>query len=292
MAGDHVRDPMHPAIRLAVILLVVPVAGCVGPYAPAEDPAPKPGTTSDALPGLDAPYNVSNDATGCQLAGTVLTVPLDQVQDTLPDGFTARDAQGLLGTPAPTGEGAILVSVFSCAKTELQPGGWDGAEVNLYVEAPDVDGSRPVTDHDYYQMLAVGGPGNVSDLLDAYNWTHAQGTVSVDADRMVPTGPTEARAEATDADGLIWTAELTAQARNPFVGLNRFWMPLPTGVAYFDYEVDTEVVVGGVTCDLRPGSAPARAAGRTACEPGDIGIVAPDMGWVSSFHYVPGVGAA
>lgn len=272
-------------LLLPVLLLALPIAGCLGPVGTENPPAEM--SPSDPANLLDRPLTVANNATGCRLAVAVLTVDLARIQEALPDGYTARDAQGLLGTPAPTGEGAMLVSVFSCTQTDLQPHGWDGAEVNLYIEPPDVNGSRPSTDHDYYQPLAVGADGNVSALLDAYGWTRSDGSVSVDL-QMLPSETTTVEASASDGEGTIWTVELTSQAQNPFAGLNRFWTELPSGVSYFDYVIDTEVVVGAAACDLRAGSVPAGIAGRTACEPGDVGIVAPEMGWVSSFHYVPG----
>lgn len=278
---------------LLILLIAAPFSGCLSVDGPGDGDADggAGGDDRDGPFDLDVPFTTFNNATGCQLAVAVLLVDMGTVQDALPANFTARDAQGLLGTPAATGDGAVLVSIFSCGTTELMPEGWTGSEVNLYVQPPTVEGDRPATDHDYYQATAVAGDDAVGRLLDAYDWSHASGEASLDL-QVLPTGTTTANAEATDGEGTLWSSDLTAAAANPFVGLSRFWQEVPTGIAYFDYRIDTDVLVGSASCDLRAGSAPAAAAGRTACQPGDVGIVAPQMDWVSSFRYLPGVHAA
>lgn len=266
---------MDPRPVLSSLLLVsLLFAGCV-------EPAPS-ATIEDGAP---LPLSLSADAEGCTLVVAVALPELGTAQAALPPGFTAADAQGLVGAPAPTGRAGVLITSYECGSGVLVPGALKGAEVNVLVEAPDVTGVDGAADTHYYQLALYTDSAELAAALAPSGWPVFSATTEAATNVAGPATAGTGRAE--DDAGLVYAFDTTVAAASSLAGVSRFWHDTPVGVAYWDYEVAADVLVGGASCEMRAGTPAAHAAGTTECGRDSIGIIAPSFSWKSTFVHVP-----
>ncbi len=253
------------SVALVTMLLL---AGCLHSDRGAEDHDPSSERTSE-----DRTLQESVDwgATGCSLAVGAFVVPFNHLETFLPDGFRPADAAGLLGAPAPVGEGAALLTAYACDEHVATNGTFVGAEINILVEDPELD-NAPVDAH-YYLAQLVLPAGPELDMLIADGWNTIAGDVAVAAG--VP------MASDVRTDVQEYSLEVVGLAPSSLEGLSRFWHITPQGPSWFDYDVTADVQAGSVQATWDSGTLADEIAGEATTS---LGIAVPRFGWSAAYQ--------
>jgi hypothetical protein len=260
------------------VALALTLSGCLA----AQPPTPG-GDDGAHLPEPVLPLDVPLDPKNCFLTGTILLVPLDQVQRHLPEGFRARDAQVVLGTPAATGRGAALAFNIDCKDSALAAG-YHFAELLLTVYPPMVEADLKPSTVDHYAVTAFATEGALRDLFEGAGWPMEGQSASLSIS-WLPSGGV-GTGTYRDADGrTAWTYEVTATTEIVASNLERIWRVTDTGLAFIEHDYSNRVYLGPARCTFAAGTA--AVLGRSACEATDVGLVIPESSWKARFVTLP-----
>jgi hypothetical protein len=267
-----------PMRSLSCLLLVgVALAGCFGSN-DASDERPPP-----------LPFPLDNSAEGCVEGFVVGLVSFAQAAKLLPSGFVPRDAQGLLGTPAATGQAAVYMTTFECP-TSAYNGSLLSANAGVYVEEPNVDVAANATSHFYVVAEFTTNPV----ILDAlgqvgYNIVNAAPEIT---HATMPGGIVQSSSTISDGERPIASYDITAPGSDQLTDVTYFWHDTPKGLVYASYTLDVAISVGGATCSIAAGSIIEQLFGRTDCPPHTtVALTLNGGAWLSHYDYLPGVHA-
>jgi hypothetical protein len=264
------------AVRGAVVLLLIFFfSGCSSPPAP---PIEAPETAS---------IDVLLEPTNCALGLVIITTSLEQAQRALPQGFVARDAQAVFGTPVAMGRGAMLLGNVQCTGSGLsdEPYGW--AELLIAVEAPRVQGLEPVSTN-YYAALMYATPGPVGDLFNLAGWPLLDGPSMVTVTPAAVGGWAQGKLE--HGGQIVWQYSLNGAMELTFIARERIWHAADDGLMFLENDYSNRAWLGVAQCSLPAGGAAASLVGVTSCPLGDsVGAVVPKQSWKGRFVTLPGV---
>lgn len=287
---------------LAVAVLLALLPGCFGQ----QSPPPSAGGVPEAAQASPLPY--SADCTNALLFQFVEYADADPY---LPPGFHPRDPQAFLGSPAAFGKAGVVMIVIDC----VDAGGvrYAAGSVDIFVEAPvvDVDGLAPA-DFNFFEVERIEPAGPFTQTLASAGWPMSTGEILVNMNitskappETAPAGTTGAgTAEVRDGEGQV--AFIAGMMGTPIPLGNstvRFWHDGPGGLAYLEYKVDLQPIVGTGYCFLREGTSMANFARSTpvgdvapaaflACPPGEPVIATfPDFRMNATAMALPGAHA-
>lgn len=267
-------------MRTAPLVLALLVAGCIDGTG---DTTPTPAPTID----LAAPFTEVSTQSGCQEVDLVFLIDIAEAQAALPSGFTAADATTLAAaTPIPSGKGAVFAAFVNCESAEGFAGPVEEHQITILAQRPDVAGEREAALYDFYETMRYTPNPEELSVYGALGWDAFPANVSVAID--ASSGSTSV----TQDGATLVDAQVTTPASQALSGIGRFWHDLPTGIAYTDYKLTGDQVLGGATCTLAEGSPLATLARTTTCTPTNSlgsGIVAFDP--EVTIAYLPGVHA-
>lgn len=262
---------------LALLLVALPLAGCLGAEAP------------EAAPGADVPdpasFVLDYAAAGCVEAAVAFLVPHEQAAALLPPGFVPSDAQDFFGLPA-RADRAVLYAYAQTCDTWGFDGTYRGAAVSVVVEQPAVEATLEPA-YDFYELASWGASSEYAAHFARVGWPVDVGeaTVSMDA---LPQGAT-AQGEVRDEAGSVLRFELAAPATQPLDGIGRFWKAVPGGIAYFEHHISTTLAAGGVTCTIS--GAVAEAVGATSCQESEaVGMALLPFDYEAKLRFLPDAG--
>lgn len=268
-------------MRPLALTLALALAGCVTPSsaegAPTEGGAPAGGHTVLEIA-----------ASACQIGALGFLVPPEHAQAHVPDWAVAADAQSVLGTPAPTQRGFVLVEVYRCASHTLAgEGGGDFVEVSVAIEAPDVPGEREEAAFDWFQPI-YGAPAAADAALASIRWDHFEASIGALDATALPTGSALGTWSASSPEGLVVEARVAGPAPVAIGGINRFWQVHEEGTSYIDYDIAVAAGTGAAECALA--GVVSEVTGLASCMPGEaVGFVAPAVDFTATAHFFPGV---
>ncbi len=267
---------------LPILLLVATAfAGCTQDQPEPEELAPPPVAWQPYA------YNFTNDASGCNLGVAVVLRDMAALAEFLPAGYMPADAQGLLGLPIPTGQGAALFSIYSCTDAAVTGGSLGAAEINILVQTPNAtsatDGLPEATSHFY--LLEMVADANVTAALADAEFNVLRGEATFRFNGIPPVIGSQGAAVVDDTTYFV--LNIPASTPSSMEGLSRFWQETPNGTAHYDYEMNAPVKIGHVACVFNSQIAIA-VAGADQCISGEsFGITVADFAWKSTFRYAP-----
>ncbi len=264
------------------MLLIVSLAGCAE-----DEPDPEPLAPPQEV-WQPYPYTFKNDASGCNLGVAVVMRDMAALAEFLPEGYVPADAQALLGTPTPTGDGAALFSIYSCAEASAANGTLNAAEINILIEEPtnNITADKPATAH-YYLIEMVADNANVTAALADSEFNVLPGEAMFRFNGIPPRFGSQGSVVFNDTT--YYVLNIPATVPSTLEGLSRFWQQTPNGTAYYDYQMTSQILVGHVACVFGAAIAVAVAGGSGCPQGQSLGITVQDLSWTSTFHYVPNV---
>ncbi|MGB0651599.1 MAG: hypothetical protein ACPGQL_00220 [Thermoplasmatota archaeon] len=275
---------MRP-VALAALLAMTLVAGCLGDDDGERDDAAG-GTAQDEAP--NATELLTYDATGCSLAVSVLLRDLDHLAGFLPEPFRPADAQGLLGTPVPVGQGGVLATTYTCEDSVFLGGPLAGAEINILVADPGLDAdASQVTTHYYLAKLYLPASAAL-DRFATDGWdVQSADEITNQADALL--GGTVRSGDVVANGTLAYGMEVQGAAPSTLAGISRFWQVTPGGPSWFDYDVAAEVNLGTSLITWEAGGfldgLQADGSALSATAPLEVpGIAVPSFDWQATYR--------
>lgn len=267
---------------LGCLLVGLLLAGCATPAA--EPPA---GDESNAMP--FPTLDVALAPTDCLVTLLIFLTSMEHAQAQLPDGFTARDAQGVLGAPAPTGQAAIAIANLRCASSALDGAAYGTAELLVFVESPAIDAGLAPSTSDFYAPAFHFEPGPLRDLAVQAQWTQLGDAMTIESTTDAATATSTITL--TGAEGTLWDATVTGAAPNTVSAVERIWHATPNGLAFIENDYTNDAHLGVAQCTLA--GIAAEVVGATSCEGAEvIGAIVPTQSWKARFVTLPGIHAA
>lgn len=254
---------------IGVLILVLPaLAGCLGSDRDSNRDDGDAMDEGSIMPVLE----VAIDPSDCRLGGLVLLASFDWLGPHLPPGFTARDAQAVLGTPVPTGQGAVLIFHLDCLST-LLGAGYQAAEFLIAVESPNVDVVlEPATLDLYAAGLAVAA-GPLRDVVQEAGWDLLPDETQLEVGGL-PLAPSARASYGVSSSG--WSFAVTSPTHSGFANLERIWTATPAGLIFIENDYKVDAYLGVPQCTFAAGSPWAEVLGRPSCGLGDVGAVIPE----------------
>jgi hypothetical protein len=242
----------------------------------------------DANETFTLPYNASS----CREGLVVVLVDFAQAQKSLPPGFKARDAQGLLALPIAAGKAAVVINANGCTKSDFQPGGLDEATISIYVDAPNVGGPQKI-ETNFYEVVRWTSHEESLQLFRSLGWNIFEGYPNMAIVPLAAGGGVSGNGDVKNDEGIVQhTMGITAPQTEAAKFDGRFWHVTPTGIAYAEYHASTTSSKGSGSCSLRSG--PAKTiVGIDSCQNGStFGLALPSFKWDGTIGNLPGAKAA
>lgn len=273
-------------LLILVAVTVALLAGCTT-QAP-TDPAP---TTPPDVPTAPAAFSVVNDASGCFEAVMVVLVDLAEAQASLPQNWTAADAQSLLAEPVPTGKGAVWLNGYSCSEGAIAQGAeLHGAEIGIVVAPPAFDAPHNGTAADLhiYQFAQVSPIQAVQDMYTSVGVPVLPGHVE-SLTTPVPLAM-EGRLLVGNESATHYMFNYGVIEDAPMTTTASFWNDAEGGILSTHFSLDEVPVMRGAVYSCTLTGLAADLVGGAACEPGQaVALVVPEQAWVSTVSWSPGL---
>ncbi|MHB8634664.1 MAG: hypothetical protein ACYDBQ_12015 [Thermoplasmatota archaeon] len=265
--------------RIGVLLVVgALLAGCLAGRGTAP-PTPSYG------------FALAFNTTACKdnVVGTL--VSFAQAQGSLPHGFVARDAQGILGSPEPTGQALIFIDSNVCNANQAEPDGWTEAYQAVYVDPPKVRGNTTHSDLDFYLLSYATTSRVMAARLETVNSTRLLLAREIGSNvTVLPLGGATGSGLLAERSGQGFSYQTTSPAAKPFQSVAHLWHETPAGLLFYEQDDAGAFAQGSGSCTLTD-PVMAQAAGFTECPAGSLSLTFTSEAWKGNILYRVGVQA-
>jgi hypothetical protein len=171
----------------------------------------------------------------------------------LPPGFHPRDPRDFLNTQVAFGMAGVVVLVVQCTSADGEA--YEAASVDIFVESPGVPTVEKAF-FDFYELERYADPAEFDGVLSTAGWPRLVGNVNFTREVEPLPSNMDVIVDVTDEAGSIMSFAGPVNAPVTVgTGIVRFWRDGPAGLAYYQYDVVLNAVVGPGYCTARSGTA-------------------------------------